>query len=161
MINQFNYIRNRTPFIDIDFMRMLLKTKLAGVYSQFDLENPAKRYKGQVLYAAIIHRAFPMLGKIKTDKGYRPDDLLTFSGKIRIIQNYLRKALCRNNTDPDPNLGLKSWNENRTYWLGLPSSQGLFSDIDEMKKRQVVPDRILFRICTINYLKAQLAGDED
>jgi asparagine synthase (glutamine-hydrolysing) len=161
MINQFNYIRNRTPFVDIDFMRVLLKTELAGVYSQFDAENPARRYKGQVLYAAIMHRAFPMLGRIKTDKGYRPDDLLTFSGKFRIAQNYFKKTLCRNINDPDPNLVMKSWNENRTYWLGLPSSPELFSNSDEMNKWKDVPDKILFRICTINYLKAQLAGDED
>jgi hypothetical protein len=161
MINQFNYIRNRTPFIDIDFIRVLLKTGLAGAYTQFDAENPVKRYKGQVLYAAIMRKAFPLLGRIKTDKGYRPDDLLTFSGKIRIAQNYFRKVLSRNINDPDPNQVLKSWNENRTYWLGLPSSPDLFSNNDELKKWQDVPGRLLFRICTINYLKAQLAGDED
>jgi hypothetical protein len=161
MINQFNYIRNRTPFIDIDFIRVLLKTGLAGAYTQFDAENPVKRYKGQVLYAAIMRKAFPLLGRIKTDKGYRPDDLLTFSGKIRIAQNYFRKVLSRNINDPDPNQVLKSWNKNRTYWLGLPSSPDLFSNNDELKKWQDVPGRLLFRICTINYLKAQLAGDED
>lgn len=161
MINQFNYIRNRTPFIDIDFMKVLLKTGLAGVYTQFDAENPAKRYKGQVLYAAIMRKAFPVLGRIKTDKGYMPDDLLTFFGKIRIAMNSFKKVLFRNLNDPDPNRVLKSWDENRTYWLGLPLIPDLFSNNDEMNKWQDVPVRILFKICTINYIKAQLAGDED
>jgi hypothetical protein len=142
-------------------MRVLLKTGLAGVYTQFDAENPAKRYKGQVLYAAIMRKAAPVLGRIKTDKGYMPDDLLTFFGKIRIAMNSFKKVLFRDLNDPDPNRVLKSWDENRTYWLGLPLIPNLFSYNGEMNKWQDVPVRILFRICTINYITAQLAGDED
>lgn len=161
MINQFNYLRNRTPFIDYDFLMALLKTRLAGIHSRFFESNPLKRLKGQVLYAEIIRKAFPLLGGIETDKGYRPDDLLSFIGKIRITQNFIKKKLHGNRYVSDPNSVLMSWNENRHFWKGLPSSSDLFSYEDETDRWKQIPNSILFRVCTINYLRAKLAGNED
>jgi len=91
MVNQFRYLKNRTPFLDFDFLKELFKTELAGIHSDFFEHNPLKRYKGQVLYAYIINKAYPPFGRIITDKGYRPDDLLNFCGKLNITIGYLRK----------------------------------------------------------------------
>ncbi len=54
MVNQFNYIRNRTPFLDIDFLRTIFRSRLAGIHSGLFDHNPFRRFKGQVLYAHII-----------------------------------------------------------------------------------------------------------
>jgi len=84
MVNQFRYIKNRTPFLDIEFLKAIFKTELAGIHSDFFEHNPFKRYKGQVLYAHIIKKAYPEFGKMLTDKGYRPCDLINPLGKLNI-----------------------------------------------------------------------------
>ncbi|NMC61443.1 MAG: hypothetical protein GYA51_18980, partial [Candidatus Methanofastidiosa archaeon] len=81
LVNQFYYLKNRTPFLDIDFLSAILSTRYAGVYSRYFEHNPLNRYKGQVLYASIINNTFPLLGDIKTDKGYKPNDLMSLFGK--------------------------------------------------------------------------------
>ena len=91
MVNQFKYLKNRTPFLDIDFLKAIFKTGLAGIHSDFFEHNPLKRYKGQVLYAHIIRKAYPQFGKMMTDKGYKPDDLLNFLGKFNIAKGYLKE----------------------------------------------------------------------
>ena len=64
MINQFKYLKNRTPFLDMEFFKAILQTGLAGIHSEFFENNPLKRYKGQVLYAHIIRKAYPQFGEI-------------------------------------------------------------------------------------------------
>ncbi len=91
MTVQFSYLKNRTPFL-IWILSGITGTGSAGIHSDFFEHNPVRRYKGQVLYANIIHKAFPLFGQIPTDKGYRPDDLLSLSGRIRIGQGVPGKA---------------------------------------------------------------------
>ncbi len=91
MVNQYIHLKNRTPFLDAEFMKIILGTGYAGVYSEFFEKNPFKRYKGQVLYAQIIREAAPQLGKMITDKGYCPDDLLTLAGRLKVVRGYVRK----------------------------------------------------------------------
>lgn len=69
---QMNYINVRTPYTDFKFFKELLKTNLAGVYSDFLTENPYKRFKGQLLYAEVIRRTQKKLYWSKTGKGYPP-----------------------------------------------------------------------------------------
>lgn len=69
---QMNYINVRTPYTDLYFFKELLKTNLAGVYSDFLTENPYKRFKGQLLYAEAIRRTQKKLYWSKTGKGYPP-----------------------------------------------------------------------------------------
>ncbi len=69
---QMNYINVRTPYADFNFFKELLKTNLAGIYSDFLTENPYKRFKGQLLYAEVIRRTQKKLYWSKTGKGYPP-----------------------------------------------------------------------------------------
>lgn len=62
----------RTPFLDFEFFTSLIKTNLAGVYSDFMTENPLKRYKGQVFYSEVIRQTNKKLFWMKTGKGYPP-----------------------------------------------------------------------------------------
>ena len=103
MVNQFQYLANRTPFLDFDFVKSILSTGLAGVNSDFFTHNPFKRYKGQILYAHIIQKTYPGLGNEKTDKGYAPSDLLSVTGKAMIIKSFLNKrtpSKARGSSDP-------------------------------------------------------------
>lgn len=124
MICQLGLLNNRTPFIDIDFLKELLSTEFAGIHSGFFEENPFKRYKGQVLYAYIIRKAFPLLGQILTDKGYKPDDLISASGVPRIVTGYIRKRLKRGGNSYDPYGVKKAWDINHQFYERL-----LFNDV--------------------------------
>ena len=127
MVNQFRYMKNRTPYLDIDFLKTVFQTELAGIYSDFFEHNPLKRYRGQVLYAHIIRKSYPSFGKTVTDKGYKPDDLINFSGKINITRSYLKKKIRKLPSDTDPNSVARAWEANRNYWTMMPISKEFFA----------------------------------
>jgi hypothetical protein len=91
LTNQFKYIINRTPYLDIRFFKEIVKTELAGANREFFIRNPLKRYKGQIIYGHIIKNTSPLLGRIRSSWGYKPDDLVTYSGKLKIVYGYLKR----------------------------------------------------------------------
>ena len=42
MVNQYIHLKNRTPFLDAEFMKIILGTGYAGVYSNFLRRTPLK-----------------------------------------------------------------------------------------------------------------------
>lgn len=100
IIFQSDYIINRSPFLNYQFIKELLKTRNAGVYYNFNDYNPFSRFHGQILYSYIIEKSCTKLLSPMLDKGYSPGDFLSVSGKIRIIAGYLlRKAKSINRSD--------------------------------------------------------------
>ena len=95
IFSQLNFMNVRTPFLDPQFIRELFKTEFAGVNNDFFTHNPMKRLKGQYLYANIIAKAYPELALLKTQRGYRPKDLLTVKGNVHILAPYLLKKIRR------------------------------------------------------------------
>ena len=148
MTNQFMYVRNRTPYLDIDFLRALLKSDLSGIHSAFFEHNPLKRYKGQVLYSHIIRKAHPSLGKIITDKGYRPDDLLTLTGKMKIAGSWLRKSLRITNPGTDPNGVEAAWMANREQWSSVTPPADYFN----RDKTANAGRELSFKISSLSYI---------
>jgi asparagine synthase (glutamine-hydrolysing) len=128
MVNQFKYLNNRTPFLDSIFLEALFKTGLPGVYSDFLENNPVKRYKGQVLYAHIIRKAFPAFLNIPTGKGYRPKDLLTFTGKLNILVNYFTKKLNRQGESTDPNAVEDAFAINKSWFRLMDINKEIFNE---------------------------------
>ncbi|MBN1599242.1 MAG: hypothetical protein JW894_13190 [Bacteroidales bacterium] len=149
MVNQFKYLKNRTPFLDMEFMKALFKTELAGIHSNFFEHNPFKRYKGQILYAHIIRKAYPAFGEMMTDKGYKPDDLINFFGKLNIARGYLKKITRKPTPDFDPYAVKKSWETNWDYWINIPISEEFF---DLKKVKAGINKEILFKILSLSYL---------
>jgi len=92
---QMKYINVRSPFLNINFIKELFKSELAGVNSDFFTHNPLKRFKGQLLYAKIIEKTDKALFAEKTTKGYSPKDLLILNGRLRVGYGYFRKKLIR------------------------------------------------------------------
>jgi len=70
------YVTTRFPFFDDDFVELMYRTPFAGMYNGFLGKSKFKRRKGQLLYAHIYERFKPELGKIRMDRGYKPNDLL-------------------------------------------------------------------------------------
>jgi len=126
IVNQAAFLANRTPFLDKDFLAGLFRTGLAGYHSGFFEKNPVKRFKGQVLYAAIIKKAAPELGRLITNKGYCPDDLLSFMGKLKIIAGRQRMKIQTRVHSNDP-LGVKAaWVQNRGFYENLEVDSHIF-----------------------------------
>ena len=104
---QFENIKIRTPFLDMSFIRLLLKSEYAGCNNSFFTHNPLKRYKGQLLYAKILKALNSPLFQMMTGKNYRPSQLLSIKGQMSIILPYVRKKWRKKKGAPFiDNLGL-------------------------------------------------------
>ena len=161
MANQYQYIINRTPFLDFDFIQDILKTELSGVYSGFFENNPVKRYKGQVVYANIIKKAYPDFGTELTDKGYRPDDLLTIPGKLRIVQGYVKKRIkkSKRNRLADPYSVQAAFAANKSFWKKFPLDEKLFDVARIQAHMETLSHRdSLFIVLSQNYYLHQMTG---
>jgi asparagine synthase (glutamine-hydrolysing) len=106
---QMQDITIRTPFIDFNFIKEILKTEFAGANNDFYTENVLKRFKGQLLYSEIIRKTNKSIYKQKTGKGYPPSALIEPFGVIAILYPYLRKKISRKiNPQNLDNLGIIS-----------------------------------------------------
>lgn len=128
MVNQSLYLNNRTPFVDTKFLEALYKTGMPGVYSDFMERNPVKRFKGQVIYAHIIKKAYPAFLNKLTDKGYAPADLLTLTGKASIISGFLSKKLFKKTGSADDSNSVdEAFEYNKPYFERLALNSVLFN----------------------------------
>lgn len=148
MINQFYYIKNRTPFLDIDFLKAIMQTGLAGIHSDFFEHNPVKRYKGQVLYAHIIRNTYPEFGRMMTDKGYKPDDLINPLGKLNIVNGYLKKITRKSAPNFDPYSVNRAWEYNKDYWLSIPVLYEYFNRESVVNLNK----ETLFKVISLSYM---------
>lgn len=82
------YVNTRIPYFDIDMVELIYRTPWAGMYNGFLGASKFKRRKGQLLYAYIIKKYYPELGRIDLDRGYKPNDLL-----LLFPFNYLKIAI--------------------------------------------------------------------
>ncbi len=160
MINQFGYIKNRTPYLDFDFLKEILKTKFAGIHSDFFESRPLKRYKGQVLYAYIIRKAFPLFGALYTDKGYKPDDLISLFGKVNIVRGYLQKGKRHDRATYDPNGVDNAWKVNHKQWESLELPADIYSaEIIDRHSGQLTRED-WFKIRSIAFIYNKYLKDE-
>jgi hypothetical protein len=104
---QFENIKVRTPFLDISFIQLLLKSAYAGCNNSFFTHNPLKRYKGQLLYAQILKTLHSPLFQMMTGKNYKPSQLLSVQGQFSIVLPYIKKKWRKKKMVPNiDNLGL-------------------------------------------------------
>jgi len=160
MANQFGYLRNRTPYLDEGFLKSILGTGFAGVYSDFFERNPFKRYKGQVLYAHIIMRSRPDLGRIISDKGYCPNDLLTFTGKMNVLRGYVKKKINKTRAPGDPYSADRAFRHNIGFYRQVPVDPLLFTQEFLTDKAFEHPDGQLIMTLSLSLARAAVEGRE-
>ncbi|MFH0866727.1 MAG: hypothetical protein V1904_11065 [Bacteroidota bacterium] len=117
---QSHFIMNRTPFIDFDFFKAIQNTRFSGAYSRFLEHNPMYRFKGQLLYAHILKKTNPELYRMMTGKGYRPRDLISAIGKLRLVHAHAAKKIGRASYDSDPlcaTRAFKCYREEFSKWI--------------------------------------------
>jgi hypothetical protein len=160
MANQFRYLRNRTPYLDAGFLKSIMGTGFAGVYSDFFERNPFKRYKGQVLYAHIIMKSRPELGRIVSDKGYCPNDLLTLTGKMNLIRGYVKKKITKVKAPGDPYSVDRVFSHNIGFYRQVPVEFELFKPEYLTDARFSQPDGHLLMTLSLSIAKAAVEGGE-
>lgn len=158
MVSQFTLLKNRTPYLDFDFVRGLLNTGLAGIHSDFFEHNPFRRYKGQVLYAHIIRKAYPELGRIATDKGYRPEDLLTAAGQLKVLRGYLQKKQKSQPAVNDPYSVNRAFRVNLDFLRQFAPDPELFGGGVFTDGSWSQPDSLLFKAVSLTWLSRSLGG---
>jgi len=139
---QSKYLKVRTPYLDFKFIAELLKTELAGVNNPFFVQNPVKRFKGQYFYGKLISKAYHELAKVKTQKGYRPIDLVSASGKIKILFPYIKKRFKKRFKAP--------YLDNLSIISGLREIRSIKSDFSMLEE--------YYNTEMINFLKTNLDG---
>jgi len=97
------FVNHSLPYLDLDFLELLLKTKYAGVYNHIFNESLIKRRKGQLLYADTLAKLNPELNNIPVDRGYKPKYLRSNLGWLFVSVGYvfgkkLRKLIKGNTT---------------------------------------------------------------
>jgi hypothetical protein len=133
---QFENIKVRTPFLDISFIQLLLKSAYAGCNNSFFTHNPLKRYKGQLLYAQILKNLHSPLFQMMTGKNYKPSQLLSFQGQLSIVLPYIKKKWRKKKMVPNiDNLGLitgfkQSW---KVFDSGLDNLSEIYS-LDDIRR---------------------------
>ncbi len=160
MASQFRYLRNRTPYIDTDFLKTILGTGFAGVYSDFFERNPFKRYKGQVLYSHIIMNTRPDLGRILLDKGYCPNDLLTPFGKVNVLRGYLKKKINKISAPTDPYSVERAFRHNTEFYRQVPVDSALFNTELLTDTAFTQPDGHFITLLSLSLAKAAVEGTE-
>lgn len=144
-----NGLFNRSPFLDFEFVKELLKTGIAGVNSDYMEKNPLKRYKGQILYAHIINKTYPALGKFQSDKEYKPVHFLSPAGNVKIFTNYFMRVIW-NQYILRKDKSYTSYNHrnillNNEYFLKLLSRNDFYNS-DYIKEKLTTSEDALFHI---------------
>lgn len=120
---------NRSPYLDFGFIQALLRTELAGINSHFWESNPLIRFRGQVLYAHIIQKAFPALVEIPTDRLYKPADFFSLKGKLNIAASFFFRKYLKKQPLNSPDYNRKCYQTHMNYFKSLPIKKtGLFAE---------------------------------
>lgn len=119
---QKNHVVHRSPFLDYNFFSELQQTLYSGAYTNFREKNLIKRMKGQLFYAHFLKKTHRKLYNEKTGKGYRPSDLLSPHGLVKLSFQKILK-----NTSYDINKDefgvLKGLKNNAENWMRFVPEQ--------------------------------------
>ena len=144
------YVNNRSPFLDLAFIKELFKTFYCGVYSDVFTNNPVKRYKGQLIYSNIINKTYPELFNMMTGKGYKPADLFTNKGKFNLVTNLVKKKLDGSkNKSPDPFSVKRSFNYNKRSWFDISFLNEYYNKDQVIKETKNLD--LIFNVISSNY----------
>ena len=140
IVVQQQYVKVRTPFLDFNFVKMLLQTKYAGANNDFFTKNPIKRMKGQYIYADIIRKTNKTIYKQITGKGYKPRDVRNALFIINTVLPFFKKKLKKKVAKPYlDNLGIVSGvKENKDIFENLIAESSFF----KKEKLQVMLNNI-------------------
>ncbi|MCK4763593.1 MAG: hypothetical protein KAW12_15440 [Candidatus Aminicenantes bacterium] len=147
---------NRSPYLDFNLVEEVLKTELAGANSSFLENNPLVRFRGQVLYAHIICRAYPPLAAQPTDRLYKPADFFSLIGKLNITKSFFYRKIFRKRND-SPGYNQNAYKENISHFMKAGIDPRLFDKTELLNlmgtdRWQQCPDLLGHIISLLLYL---------
>lgn len=166
LVMQRMVINNRTPYLDFSFIKCLMTTAYCGAYSEFNTHNPVKRFKGQLAYGHIIRKTSPLLYDMKTNKGYKPKDLVRFLGKLNLIKNLAVKKIRKLGiSDDDSNSVNQAYLLKYEEYAKWPINSRLYNkELIQSKLATAVQDKdrdLIFDLISTNYyLSSERVGTE-
>jgi hypothetical protein len=142
------YVTTRFPYLDDDLVELIYKTTFAGMYNGFLKKSMVKRRKGQLLYAHIINKYKPELGKILLDRGYKPNDLLKpFPINYVYLANGVYQAKKYQKKLPNDTFNSKKWTKQTiTKSINLMPSENIFAEgmINVLVSNEYLKDLLSF-----------------
>lgn len=95
------YIHNKIPFYSLDLLERVLHSDYKKVFQKPFRSNPIFKRKNRVLQARIICSNSPELGRVPTDRGFSPYELLSPKGRITSTVRYLKNRKKLAHTGPE------------------------------------------------------------
>lgn len=119
-----NYINNQTPFMDIEFLKGVVKTPFFGGHYKFLEKNTSVRYRLSLLYADLMIKRNKDFAKFTSDRGFPITWFKNPLGRVSgfVVKKYMSKWGYVKDSDPySHNAGLKTiirkWNVNNNYFI--------------------------------------------
>lgn len=102
LIMQSHYLNNRTPYLNLRFIKELNKTIWSGIHARIFEKMLNKRMKGQMFYSSFIRLSNRKMYHLKTNKGYSPADVMEpwrlpiLVGRV-VLKKYIKNEESDNN----------------------------------------------------------------
>ena len=104
IIMQNHFLNNRTPYLNYSFVHSLNQTIWSGVHRPLFEENKFKRMIGQLFYAQVLRMSDHRLYRMKTSKGYAPNDVGESWRKPVLFYRYIQQKFNQNEALDDNNV---------------------------------------------------------
>jgi hypothetical protein len=109
----------RTPFLSYEFLEALNRSPYSGANANYMEKNPVRRMIGQKLYPELILKFKRELAYYPLDRHYRPIDLSSTLGLLRIVAGYAYKKVFANHTYKHPNYSRLCFADNIEAFKGI------------------------------------------
>lgn len=96
-----SYIHNMIPFYSLDLLERIMSSNYKTVFRKPFRSNPIFKRKNRVLQARIICSNSTELGRVPTDRGFSPNELLSPKGRITSTVRYLKNRKKLAHTGPE------------------------------------------------------------
>lgn len=103
------FVNHNLPYLDFDFLELLLSSMYAGVNNHIFNESIIKRRKGQLFYADAMNILNSELNNIPVDRGYKPKHLRNKLGWFYITFGYIFGKKLRKWTKGNTTFNTKKW----------------------------------------------------
>lgn len=103
------FVNHIIPYLDMDFLELLMGSMYAGVNNHIFDESIIKRRKGQLFYSDVMNILNPALNNIPVDRGYKPKHLRTEIGWLYVTSGYVFGKKLRKWTKGNTTFNTKKW----------------------------------------------------
>lgn len=109
------YVHNKIPFYSMDILERVVASNQKHIFKNSFKGDAFSKRNNRILQAKIIDYNFPALGKINTDRGFSPSELLSPIGKLTSAVKYVYNN--KKQAKEEPEFISNVWSENYYGYL--------------------------------------------